>query len=721
MSHARVRVDYEQEMKYTIHMREPAGINPTEERPSLCFQNWLAKLRNLIGHMSCKARCLVVPIAAVVFIGGINPARAELTFSTVYSFRSDSDGSWPQGTFVQATNGDIYGLAIMAGNYGSGSAFRLTRNGELTPINAFFDDLVGPSPRGLIPSRVADRFYGYTSADGINSRVTVFELSTTNGLLASLHVFPIPAAAAGPASILHASDNNLYVACATGIFQVNPATGAATNLTACGSSGGGYEGRYPNSIVEDQYGNFWGTTLSGGDPFGNGGQGFGTIYLLKRGGSCATFPGFEFVYRFGTNYPLTFETASGPVAFALGADNNFYGVASGGGTNHAGVVFRYTPEGIFAELAALTESFGVNRLHSLNGYLYGATATSIFRISTNGEVKTIFKFPLGSGTINNGLLVVSENEFYVSLGGDGADYGRLVHVFENDGIPLTNCIVGPGPNTFAFSAGTSPGRAYQIQGKFSLSDSNWTNLGPPKIATNPILQISDSITNSQRFYRVIETVATATPELVFRDTFDPNTIATITSYSGGDITNVAVGVVSGVGIEASSALRMVPSFYNGTNGYGYLAGQWQNGHLTNNTSANLSDYVLSFDATIDGSPFTQMRGGFSLTIQESAGENFSTPFPRGTLQTFQAYQGGSDLLVALEEFKPLGHDGWKHFSINLGMGAFTGNRGFNSNFNPTGKTWQITFQMNSSDWAFPFQSGCTLIIDNLMLTRRAAP
>lgn len=56
---------------------------------------------------------------------------------------------------------------------------------------------------------------------------------------------------------------------------------------------------------------------------------------------------------------------------------------------------------------------------------------------------------------------------------------------------------------FAFSCDAIIGRAYQVQYKTNLTQATWLNLGSPVTATNGIISVSDSMTNSQRFYRIV--------------------------------------------------------------------------------------------------------------------------------------------------------------------------------------------------------------------------
>lgn len=56
----------------------------------------------------------------------------------------------------------------------------------------------------------------------------------------------------------------------------------------------------------------------------------------------------------------------------------------------------------------------------------------------------------------------------------------------------------------AFGASVIPGRTYRVEYKDSLAATNWTQLGPNRVATGPLLVITDAIAGRPwRFYRVV--------------------------------------------------------------------------------------------------------------------------------------------------------------------------------------------------------------------------
>ena len=60
-----------------------------------------------------------------------------------------------------------------------------------------------------------------------------------------------------------------------------------------------------------------------------------------------------------------------------------------------------------------------------------------------------------------------------------------------------------GAGAVSFTWSTMPGRNYQVQYKTDLTQPNWSNFGGTILAINSTMTASDSLTNAQRFYRVM--------------------------------------------------------------------------------------------------------------------------------------------------------------------------------------------------------------------------
>jgi len=97
--------------------------------------------------------------------GTIFKITSSGVFTTLHSF-DFSDGAWPEGPLIQATDGNFYGTTT-GGGYGWGTVFRLTPTGTLTTLHIFCSQgcLDGQIPyAGLVQATNGD-LYG-TARDG---------------------------------------------------------------------------------------------------------------------------------------------------------------------------------------------------------------------------------------------------------------------------------------------------------------------------------------------------------------------------------------------------------------------------------------------------------------------------------------------------------------------------------------------------------------------------
>jgi hypothetical protein len=183
----------------------------------------------------------------------------------------------------------------------------------------------------------------------------------------------------------------------------------------------------------------------------------------------------------------------------------------------------------------------------------------------------------------------------------------------------------------------------------------------------------------------------AMAQVIFSDNF--NSLSGPTpGYSFGDAVNSSHNYTAGVGVGGSVGAQVLSDFSSGPNGYGGVAFQYQNGNVTGNSSANLSDYTLSFDALVN-----KANGGFALILQNWTGTFFSG--------TFSQSQYPSEITLPTANT-------FQHFSINLGT--------FNAGAVPTGQTWQIAWQMDEFTFGGP-GTGDQLVIDNVQLTMVPEP
>ena len=104
----------------------------------------------------------------------------EGQFTNLYSFTGGSDGAWPYSALVQGSDGNFYGTTYKYGNYGLGTIFEVTTNGDLTPLISFSGTSgawLGENPQGALVQGSDGNFYGTTYGGGTYNQGTVFRLS----------------------------------------------------------------------------------------------------------------------------------------------------------------------------------------------------------------------------------------------------------------------------------------------------------------------------------------------------------------------------------------------------------------------------------------------------------------------------------------------------------------------------------------------------------------
>jgi uncharacterized repeat protein (TIGR03803 family) len=199
------------------------------------------------------------------------------------------------------------------------------------------------------------------------------------------------------------------------IFKITT-TGRATLL----HSFNGNDGSIPaGGVILGVDGNFYGTTITGG-------TGYGLLYKTTPQGTVTILHYFANNGIDGT-YPN-----SPPV---LAADGNFYGATTRGGTNDAGAVYKYTPDGFLAVIynydpatSGLGPAFSPTQGSDGNLYVVtegGRTCGSVIKISTAGVLRNTHVFDCGAdgGEPAGGVFQGSDGNFYGALQG-GAAYDR---------------------------------------------------------------------------------------------------------------------------------------------------------------------------------------------------------------------------------------------------------------------------------------------------------
>jgi len=332
--------------------------------------------------------------------GTVFRITATRALSILHAF-DGSDGALPSAGLVQGTDGGLYGVAQGGGAKGDfGAIFRITTNGAFTLLHSF-GGLDGSQPQADLVQGSDGAFYGTTACGGANGDSgTVFKI-TSNGVFTSLFSFSSDGSnGRGPrASLVQDNDGNFYGTTALGgasgnhgtVFRISPSGGFTSLFSFDGTNGSGPEA----GLARGRDGDFFGTTQFGGT---NGDK--GTVFKITPSGTLSSLHSFSGP---DGSYPMA--------RLALGSDNQFYGTTSGdrafGGTNTFGTIFRITAGGTLTTLACFFGTDGASPLAALiqgnDGRFYGTTfeggpggGGTIFRVS---EAPTASLLPASDGVL----------------------------------------------------------------------------------------------------------------------------------------------------------------------------------------------------------------------------------------------------------------------------------------------------------------------------------
>ena len=246
------------------------------------------------------------------------------------------DGATPLGALIQGSDGNFYGTTSAGGTNGNGTVFKITIGGVETWLYSFGSVAGdGSYPNGSLIQASDDNFYGTTSTGGANGAGTVFKITPAGSELV-LHSFGARASGDGESpygSLIQASDGNFYGMTLGGgsngtgaVFKITPA-GAESVLYSFGAAGSGDANSPYGNLIQASDGNFYGMTYGGGANT-CGSVGCGAVIRITTAGAESV------LYSFGANA----NDGQNPYGSLIQAsDGNLYGMTHGGG---AGTVIR---------------------------------------------------------------------------------------------------------------------------------------------------------------------------------------------------------------------------------------------------------------------------------------------------------------------------------------------------------------------------------------------
>ena len=292
-------------------------------------------------------------------LGGIfelSPSSSGWTATPIYSFTGGTDGSYPVGSLVIDSSGNLYGAV---GDGGAGTTCGISGCGyayELSPSSSgwtkttlySFNTTDGANPYGTLIFDSAGNLYGITTFGGAYGHGAVFELSPSSSGWTEKTLYSFKGGLQGNApngGLVSDAQGRLYgttqyggTGCLNGcgtIFQLSPPTSTVSWWTYHRVHlFTGKDGENPNgpSLTVDAAGNLYGTTSTGGNSL----TGEGVVYQL----SPTSSGGWKLNVLHSFSNLNDGNIPQGGVVFD--AAGNLWGTADAGGHYGWGTVFEMT-------------------------------------------------------------------------------------------------------------------------------------------------------------------------------------------------------------------------------------------------------------------------------------------------------------------------------------------------------------------------------------------
>jgi len=194
-------------------------------------------------------------------------------------------GAGPEGGLIRASDGNFYGTTSYGGTNNDGTIYRLAQNGTFTSLYSFETNSTGAAPSDNLAQGFDGKLYGRTYYGGEFGLGTLYSI-TTNGQFRVLFSFDGTNGANPASALIVGNDGNLYGLAQNGgtnggdglIYEIT--TSGAFDIVARFDGSKGINPVAPMARGED--GNIYGTTFGGG-------YGDGVIFQLSFTSTTAPY------------------------------------------------------------------------------------------------------------------------------------------------------------------------------------------------------------------------------------------------------------------------------------------------------------------------------------------------------------------------------------------------------------------------------------------------
>lgn len=142
------------------------------------------------------------------FLYEYNPTTNYITF--IFSF-TNSTGFMPNGSLIEASNGNLYGMTSEGGDFQEGTIFQFNYNTHtLYKLYSFQSNIDGGYPLGSLIEATNGKLYGMTCTGGTFSRGTIFEYDYTSYIFTKKIDLTLSEGSNPTGSLMEASNGKLY-------------------------------------------------------------------------------------------------------------------------------------------------------------------------------------------------------------------------------------------------------------------------------------------------------------------------------------------------------------------------------------------------------------------------------------------------------------------------------------------------------------------------------
>jgi uncharacterized repeat protein (TIGR03803 family) len=301
-----------------------------------------------------------------------DPGTNSLTNRYNFVNTSNGSGRFPRG-LTAGTDGKIYGTAAQGGAAALGTIFSFDPTTSSYAARVSFASpatVNGSLPQSTLVEHTNGMFYGVTSSGGTNSRGVFYEFNPGTNALSVKYHFDNASAMSPLTEPVLGTDGKIYGTVGSGdgnrgiIYSYVPGTNTFTVVKSFNLDGS--EGSLATALIEESAGKFYGLARNGGA------NGVGILYEFLSGTSAFTIK-HDFVFAPGGASPNN--------GLTLAPDGKFYGVTQQGGTSNDGTIFEfdpatdnYTKKADFSAPTTGSSPQVALTVHG-NGKLYGMTNT----------------------------------------------------------------------------------------------------------------------------------------------------------------------------------------------------------------------------------------------------------------------------------------------------------------------------------------------------------